>query len=165
MAPSDYISAGSGKLKLKGVKDAKVDKKKKKKSSSSKAAGQSEPSTTDQRELEGAEDHQFKDRSVMLRKLEEEDQMIATEAAGERARKRKADLAEGGGDDDGAGPDEGEQGGIVKTEAERRYEEQRRRRVRSIPSLFPPTSGRLLLSGIRNVFMLTYMCDSSLKNA
>ncbi|KIW22239.1 uncharacterized protein PV07_12145 [Cladophialophora immunda] len=123
MAPSDYTSAGSGKLKLKGVKDSKVDKKKKKKSSSK--ARENEAPAPDQTEGEGADD-QLRDRSVMLRKLEEEDQMIATEA-GERAQKSKADSA--GGENDAGGLVEDEKGGIVKTEAERRYEEQRRRRL------------------------------------
>ncbi|KIX94567.1 uncharacterized protein Z520_09613 [Fonsecaea multimorphosa CBS 102226] len=138
MAPSDYISAGSGKLKLKGVKDSKVDKKKKsKKSSSSKAgSGQNEqPSNTPDPTAEGGDragaEDQFKDRSVMLRKLEEEDQMISNEARESGVRKRKkADSPGSNGDDDAAArPNEEEQGGIVKTEAERRYEEQRRRRL------------------------------------
>ncbi|KAH0827653.1 hypothetical protein FOPE_00111 [Fonsecaea pedrosoi] len=124
MLPSDYTAAGSGKLKLKGVKDSKVDKKKKKKSSS-KASGNETPArdrTRGEQEL----DDEFKDRSVMLRNLEDEDQKMAAEEA-KSLQKRRADSTGGGHGD--AEPIEEEGGGIVKTEAERRYEEQRRRRL------------------------------------
>ncbi|KIW86979.1 uncharacterized protein Z519_12444 [Cladophialophora bantiana CBS 173.52] len=123
MAPSDYISAGSGKLKLKGVKDSKVDKKKKKKSSSK--ARDDEHSAPGQT-MDGGADDQFKDRSVMLRNLEEEDQKIASDAEKELQR-RKADSA--GRADDRAELEEEDEGVVVKTEAEKRYEEQRRRRL------------------------------------
>lgn len=118
MAPSDaYSSAGSGKLKLKGVKDSKVDKKKKKKSSSSKQKDAADV-------VEGEGD--FKDRSVMLKKLEEEDEVMAKEE-GRSVEKRRAE----NGDEDADQPDrrDGEAEEPVKTEAERRYDEQRRRRV------------------------------------
>lgn len=118
MAPSDaYASVGSGKLKLKGVKDSKVEKRRKKKSSSSK-----QKDAGDAVEGEG----EFKDRSVMLRKLEEEDEAMANEEGRSLEKKR------GKGDEDADQPDrrdEEEGGEPVKTEAERRYDEQRRRRV------------------------------------
>ncbi|OAL39096.1 hypothetical protein AYO20_01414 [Fonsecaea nubica] len=124
MLPSDYTAAGSGKLKLKGVKDSKVDKKKKKKSSS-KGPGNETPARDRTRGGEGLDD-EFKDRSVMLRNLEDEDQKMAAEEA-KSLQKRRADSTGGGHGD--AEPIEEEDGGIVKTEAERRYEEQRRRRL------------------------------------
>ncbi|KAK5202719.1 hypothetical protein LTR96_011445 [Exophiala xenobiotica] len=111
MAPGDYASAGSDKLKLKGVKDSKVDKKKKKKSSSKAKDGV--------RNAGGAND-EFKDRSVMLKTLEEEDAAMAREE-GKAVQKRR--------EDDNGEPRGEEHGEIVKTEEERRYEEQRRRRL------------------------------------
>merc|ERR1711939_1009017 len=67
MAPGEYASAGSGKLKLKGVKDAKVDKKKKKK-----------PSSKPKDEAGGVGDgDSFQDKSVMLKNLEDEDEQLA----------------------------------------------------------------------------------------
>ena len=136
MAPGDYASAGAGKLKLKGVKDSKVDKRKKKKSSSSKPQEENSVAT-----VQDAEDR-FGDRSVMLRKLEEEDGGIASEER-KAVQQRKEDT-------NADQPDEhdGEQTGeIVKTEAERRYEEQRRRRVstpRSVLSICASAFSSLL---------------------
>ncbi|KEF55137.1 uncharacterized protein A1O9_08790 [Exophiala aquamarina CBS 119918] len=136
MAPGDYASVGTGKLKLKGVKDSKVDKKKKKK----KSKLEPEP------ELDGNVDddnERFQDRSVMLQNLRAEDALIAKE-------KRKGRLGDwndddddgGGGDDDDAAAGPGQKEGhghghhrddeareAVKTDAERRYEEQRRKRL------------------------------------
>jgi protein FAM32A len=137
MAPSDvYASAGStGKLKLKGVKDSKVEKKKKKKSSSSK-----------QRSEDHAEDgtSEFADRSVMLKKLEDEDRALAEEQ--EDAKTNKHGRDEPGEEQEDQGETLGE---VVKTEAERRFEEQRRRRV------------SLLISAVRQI--LTRL-DHSLKS-
>lgn len=133
MAPGDYASVGSGKLKLKGVKDSKVDKKKKK--------SKSKPSSTSATDLPGNDgdgkaddDSGFQDRSVMLKNLRDEDERLVED---ERRRRRKA--GEGSGEDEegkdvvsrreqdgGEGENDNER---VKTEAERRYEEQRRRRV------------------------------------
>ena len=119
MAPSEaYASAGSGKLKLKGVKDSKVDKKKKKIQSSSKS--KDAVSTAKQA---GDEDGDFKDRSVMLKKLEDEDKAMAREDG--RSMQKRKDEHRGGNDES----HDDEAGKMVKTEAERRYEEQRRRRV------------------------------------
>ncbi|KAJ9603039.1 hypothetical protein H2200_012334 [Cladophialophora chaetospira] len=116
MAPSDaYASAGSGKLKLKGVKDSKVDKKKKKKSSLSKQ----------KEDEEGAAQGEFKDRSVMLKKLEEEDAALAGEEGRSLQKRESGTRAEGD-----ERQDEEESGGeVFKTEAEKRYEEQRRKRL------------------------------------
>ncbi|KIW14368.1 hypothetical protein PV08_07150 [Exophiala spinifera] len=113
MAPNDYASVGSGKLKLKGVKDAKIDKKKKKKSSSKPSDG-----TADR-----GEDNTFHDKSVMLRKLEDEDAQLAKE---ERRNLAAVDGEEVG---PGAGIKDDEERQVVKTEAEKRYEEQRRKRL------------------------------------
>ena len=121
MAPSEaYSSIGSGKLKLKGVKDSKVDKKKKKKSSS-----KSKDADDDAEKANGDEGEKgFQDRSVMLKKLEEEDEALAKEE-GRSSRKRKDDQEKEGDE----GQQEDESGEMIKTEAERRYDEQRRRRV------------------------------------
>ncbi|KAK4947534.1 hypothetical protein LTR10_013479 [Elasticomyces elasticus] len=113
MAPSDYASAGSGKLKLKGVKDSKVDKKKKKKSSSK------------PKDETGAGDgnDSFQDRSVMLKNLEDEDAQLANEENSKRSvdDRKAVEPATGLADED--------ERDVVKTEAERKYEEQRRKRL------------------------------------
>ena len=125
MAPGDYASTGSGKLKLKGVKDSKVDKKKKKKSKPKDAAAGDSTAADDN------DDEVFHDKSVMLKKLEDEDAQLAKEE------RRKMDLVDGKEVGPGAGIDhDNEEREAVKTEAEKRYEEQRRKRVRS--SAFPP---------------------------
>ena len=114
MAPSsDYASTPStGRLKLKGVKDSKVDKKKKKK------RPQEDDAATQNAEPD------FKDNSVILKKLEEEDADMTKEKRREVAIMDGKEIAPGS----GVGADE-ELGERIKTEAERRYEEQRRRRV------------------------------------
>jgi len=115
MAPGDYASAGSGKLKLKGVKDSKVDKKKKKKASSKardEAGGGNEAASAP-----------FQDRSVMLKNLADEDEQL------EKEERRKMGVVDGKAVVPGAGIDDAEEREVVKTEAERRYEEQRRKRL------------------------------------
>ncbi len=113
MAPGEYASAGSGKLKLKGVKDAKVDKKKKKK-----------PSSKPKDEAGGVGDgDSFQDKSVMLKNLEDEDEQLAKEE------RRMIGMVDGKEVGPGAGIKDDEEREIVKTEAEKRHEEQRRKRV------------------------------------
>ena len=121
MAPGEYTSTSSGKLKLKGVKDSKVDKKKKKSSSSSRSKHDVGHDGEDA-EVENGASARFKDRSVVLKRLEEEDQALAREE-GKAVTPRRENL------ETNAQVEE-ERGEVVKTEAERRYEEQRRRRVR-----------------------------------
>lgn len=106
MPSEDYTpTASTGKLKLKGVKDAKISKKKKNKSSKDeKYAGDI-----------------VEDNSIMLRKLEEEDREIGRDE--EKKRKGKSEEPVDGDVRDA------ELGIRVKTEAERRYDEQRRKRV------------------------------------
>ena len=108
---SDPYSAipSTGKLKLKGVKDAKIDKKKKKKTRA-KTEGE-----------DGVEE--FQDKSIMLKKLEEEDAQITKE------NDRETSL-----DDDHrvgpvAGVKDGQLNQRIKTEAEKRFDEQRRKRL------------------------------------
>lgn len=108
---SDPYSAipSTGKLKLKGVKDAKIDKKKKKKTRA-KTEGE-----------DGVEE--FQDKSIMLRQLEEEDAQITKE------NDRETSLD----DDQRVGPVAGVKDGQlsqrIKTEAEKRFDEQRRKRL------------------------------------
>lgn len=110
MSSGDYASVPStGKLKLKGVKDAKVDKKKKKKKAKEDSGG--------------GEDGSFEDRSVMLRKLEDEDQQLVKEE------RKKMGMADGEDVSPGPRTEDDEVSTRLKTEAERRYEEQRRKRV------------------------------------
>jgi len=111
-----YIAIPStGKLKLKGVQDSKVDKKKKKKKKNkTKTGGEGDA-------------EEFQDKSVMLRKLEEEDAQIMEEGneeatlAGGREAKARAGVAI---EDDNERINE-----RVKTEAEKRFDEQRRKRL------------------------------------
>lgn len=105
----DYGSVPStGKLKLKGVKDGKVDKKKKK----------SKPKPVDDMPID-----EFQDRSVVLKKLEDEDLQM------EKEERRKMGVVDGNEVRPGAGVEDGDLEERIKTEAERRYEEQRRKRV------------------------------------
>jgi hypothetical protein len=112
MAPSsDYASTPStGRLKLKGVKDSKVDKKKpKKKKLRSEDEGGS-----------GNEEAGFKDSSVVLKSLEDED------AAMTKEKHRHTDgeeVALGDGVEDEGLRER------IKTDAEKQFDEQRRRRV------------------------------------
>jgi hypothetical protein len=119
MAPSsDYTSTPStGKLKLKGVKDSKVDKKKPKKK-------KPRPEDSDGG---GNEEVEFKDNSVMLKSLEDED------AAMKKEERRKMGILDGMEVILGAGAQDEELGEMIKTEAEKRYDEQRRRRVGIVP--------------------------------
>jgi hypothetical protein len=119
MAPSsEYTSTPStGKLKLKGVKDSKVDKKKPKK--------KLRPEDSDGG---GNEQAEFKDNSVVLKSLEDED------AAMKKEEHRKMGISDGKEAVLGAGVEEEELGERIKTEAEKRYDEQRRRRVGFIPT-------------------------------
>jgi protein FAM32A len=125
MAPGDYSSMGMGKLKLKGVKDSKIDKKKKKKKSTTAASVGSDGKgdTGD----DGDGDEGFRDRSVVLKRLEDEDREIAKELRDGKHDRREKVLEEH--------VEEESAGQVMKTEAERRYEEQRRKRVSSFCSL------------------------------
>ncbi|RVX68779.1 hypothetical protein B0A52_07665 [Exophiala mesophila] len=117
MAPGEYTSMGAGKLRLKGVKDSKVEKKKKKKD---KAKSSEQVEGEGQRKSHDAEDAKFQDKSVMLKKLEDEDEMVRREQVdgpeGESTNKKEVERT-------------GLESEVVKTEAERRYQEQRRRRL------------------------------------
>lgn len=93
MAPGDYASVGSGKLKLKGVKDSKVDKKKKKKSKQPPPSALQKDENVvvgqhdddgDDNEHDDEGDDRFQDRSVMLKNLHDEDEKMAKD---ERNRK------------------------------------------------------------------------------
>jgi FAM32A len=115
MAPSsDYaLTPSTGKLKLKGVKDSKVDKKKSKK----------KKARTEDSDGGGNEEAGFKDNSVVLRSLEDED------AAMTKEKHRQMGIVDGKQVASGAGVEDEEPGERIKTEAEKRYDEQRRRRV------------------------------------
>ncbi|KAL2403965.1 hypothetical protein ABEF95_004337 [Exophiala dermatitidis] len=112
MAPSEYTTVGTGKLKLKGVKDSKVDKKKKKKLK-----------PKDDQGTDAVAGDSFQDRSVMLKSLQDEDAQIAKES------RREEDMVKGKEVGTGTGGERDDDRVIVKTEAERRYEEQRRKRL------------------------------------
>lgn len=106
--PYSVISS-TGKLKLKGVKDSKIDKKKKKKS---KPKTEAEDGAED-----GAED--LEDKSVMLRKLEEEDAQITKDGNRETDGRPVGSMA----------GEEVEVSERIKTEAEKRFDEHRRKRL------------------------------------
>lgn len=102
MPGDEYASATRGTLKLKGVKDSKIDKPKKKR----KKDKQDKPSLEENEKRPASGEH---------------------EGAEEEKERSSSRL----GDERGEGPDEGDMAlqGRVKTEAERRYEEVRRKRV------------------------------------
>jgi protein FAM32A len=108
-----YSSVPStGKLKLKGgIKDSKVDKKRKKRSKP---------------KIEGEDGggEELKEKSVMLRSLEEEDARIPKESSHETS------LVDGKQVGPGAGAAvEDASNERIKTETEKRFDEQRRRRL------------------------------------
>lgn len=117
MSPSsDYTSApSSGRLKLKGVKDSKVDKKrskKKKHHTEENASGEDKQKASD-----------LNDKSVALRSLEDEDAVMTKEKHREVAMVDGKEVAPGSGVEDES------LGERIKTDAEKRYDEQRRKRV------------------------------------
>jgi protein FAM32A len=119
MAPSsDYTSTPStGKLKLKGVKDSKVDKKKSKK----------KKPRPDDGDDAGNGEVGFKDNSVVLKSLEDEDDAMTKE------RRRDMGIVDGKEVAPGVGVEDEQFGERIKTEAEKRYDEQRRKRVSASP--------------------------------
>jgi len=107
---SEYAAIPStGKLKLKGVKDSRIDKKKKKKKPK---VDVGENATED-----------FKDNSIVLKNLEDEDEKITKES------RRETSLVNGKEVGPGAGIEDENLEEHLKTEAERRFDEQRRRRL------------------------------------
>lgn len=112
MPPDDYASIpSSGKLKLKGVADGRVDKKKRKKKPRSEEV-ETEKDEARHEDSAHNEADEFQDKSVMLRKLQEEDEEISKSEQQDHAEKDKPDMKE-----------------YLQTDAERRFEEQRRKRL------------------------------------
>ena len=105
---------GGGKLKMKGVKDGKIDKKKKKKQ---KKAVEDVPSG------DGEYAGEFKDHSVVLKTLQDEDEQMAKEDH------RRMGVLDGKEVEPGSGANSEDETVRMKTEAERRHEEQRRKRL------------------------------------
>lgn len=105
---SEYTAAPStGKLKLKGVKDSRIEKKKKKKS-----------------RIEGdSKDEGPGDNSIVLKHLEDEDTQIQKED------RREKGIVDGKEVESGAGVEDEDVREHLKTEAEKRHDEQRRKRV------------------------------------
>jgi hypothetical protein len=128
MAPGDaYFTPSTGKLKLKGVQGAKIEKKKKKAKNVKKdgedgavvsgaSEAREEGSGGGNLDDGGGEESEFKDRSVVLKRLAETDEEFAREGRAEVMRTRRRDGGDGGGDDDEGGHEGRE---IVKTEAEK----------------------------------------------
>lgn len=99
MGANEYKSAGSGGLKLKGVKDSRVEKKHKKKKYK-----ESEDPTAEKRDLAGDQDppEALKDKDADAGAGSDDRPKLASESGGENIR---------------------------KTEAERKHEDMRRKRV------------------------------------
>ena len=116
-ARGDYLGgATGGKLKLKGVKDSKVDKKKKKTPKPSINDNSSKP-------IEDSPDQVFKDRSVVLKALQDEDEQIAKE------NRREVVVVDGREVVPGTGVEDEKLGERLKTDAEKRFDEQRKKRL------------------------------------
>ena len=143
LSSSDYTSTPStGKLKLKGVKDAKVDKKKKKKlrrhskseprleGGDDDGGGDDEVPKNDNEDEDAGLESDFNDSSVVLKSLADEDAALTKEKR-RRPRMEVVDRTEVGPGAAGVGHDgeDAELGERIKTEAEKRYDEQRRKRV------------------------------------
>lgn len=110
MPPDEYSAApSSGKLKLKGIIDGKVDKKKKKK----------RPKLVPDNEQED----DFVDKSVVLKTLEDEDEKIQKDS------RRKLGVVDGKDVEPGAGAADEDVRDHLKTESERRFDEQRKKRL------------------------------------
>lgn len=115
MAGEEYTSAPStGKLKLKGVSEGRIDKKKKKK----KVTSEAEILNTDSSGKTVAGD-----RSVVLKTLEDEDDQITKE------NRRRMGIVGGVEVGPGAGVTDDSARESLKTDAERRFEEQRKKRL------------------------------------
>ena len=119
MPSDDYTSVPStGKLKLKGTADGRIDKKKKKKRPRPEEEIAS-PTTAPPAATE------FQDNSVMLRSLAEEDSAIIKTANRETSLVGSTVIQP----DSGAGEQDPDLKASLQTDAERRFEEQRRKRL------------------------------------
>ena len=129
MPADDYTAVPStGKLKLKGVADSRVDKKKKRKKP------KPESDTADAENAPPASDElvkdDFKDTSVMLRTLADEDAQITKDS------RREVGLVDGTAISPATAPAESTSAenatdlrDHLRTDAQRRFEEQRRKRL------------------------------------
>lgn len=116
---SEYSAVPStGKLKLKGVKDSKIDKKKKKKKPKA-----------DEGPADDNNDDNLTDKSVVLKQLEDEDTKIEKES------RRQMGVVDGKVVEPGAGERVDDVRDHLKTESEKRYDEQRRKRVSNPPKM------------------------------
>lgn len=115
MAPDDAYTTGGGKLKLKGSKDGRIEKKKKKKS---KPKPSEEPSATE------ADDPKEDTPSAAADRKGDADTGFETALASPSKAACLTEIRDGGRKrDDGTVV-------VGKTEAEKKHEEQRRKRVR-----------------------------------
>lgn len=121
MVGQEYASVPStGKLKLKGVSDGRVEKKKKKKKLRE-DTDTDKPNTADPEKPNSSDE--FVDNSVVLKQLEEEDAAITKES------RREVSLVDGKQVEPGAGDKDEDVKRHLQTVAERRFEEQRRKRL------------------------------------
>lgn len=118
MAGDEYNAAPStGRLKIKGVADGRVDKKKKKKKP------KLEDEVTNPAPSKDNQAGDVVDSSVVLATLEEEDQQIRKES------RRKIGIVDGKQVGPGAGVEEDDIRERLKTEAEKKFDDQRRKRL------------------------------------
>lgn len=116
MAGDEYASVpSSGKLKLKGVSDGRVEKKKKKKKAKHKDADAQQEAQDRPSDLV--------DSSIVLRQLEDEDAAIIEESQRETSSVDRQKV------EPGAGEKDEDIKKHLQTGAERRFEEQRRKRL------------------------------------
>lgn len=119
MAGEEYVSAPStGKLKLKGVSEGRIDKKKKKKKKEKQKIAEAEITNTYSPEKSTVEGD-----SVVLKTLEDEDGQIVKEG------RRRMGIVDGVEVGPGAGVADENARESLKTDAERRFEEQRKKRL------------------------------------
>ncbi|KAK5101861.1 hypothetical protein LTS08_004320 [Lithohypha guttulata] len=124
MPADEYSSTPStGKLKLKGISDGRIDKKKKKKLKPKADTDTTTITTTIADSAKAADKEPFVDRSIVLKHLADEDTSITKDSHPETS------LNDGQKLETGAGEKDEDVKRHLQTEAERRFEEQRRKRL------------------------------------
>lgn len=128
MPAEAYTSVPStGKLKLKGVTDSRIDKKKKKKKP---PKPESELPTVESTKGNGADPDKFTDNSVVLKSLEDEDAQIREQEQGQKSRSKSKPEEKTDTDADADTMNNVEEmNKHLKTASELRFEEQRRKRL------------------------------------
>lgn len=124
MTSDDYASIPStGRLKIKGVADGRIDKKRKKKKKQHHQPEAESEIEAPKADRASSRENDFVDRSVVLKSLEDEDAEISKTSHREAGTVDVAPLKPG------AGGEEEDVRDHILTESQKRFEEQRRKRL------------------------------------